>query len=106
MSKEKNQGFKETNLKTSLWSKFTKWAVSTFICCGKDIQNNIHKHLEKAGKDILAPAIEKGADLLENIVEAQTPNFGGKVLASAIDNAEDVIVEMLGGVPSENNAAS
>lgn len=104
MSKGKNQNFKEASQKVSLWSKFTKWIVSNFSCFGKDVQNDIHEHLEKAGKDILAPAIEKGADLLENIVETQVPGIGGKVLANVIDNAEDIVVEMLGGVPAENNA--
>lgn len=97
MFKEKNNVSKEGIHKTNLWSKFTKWIVSKFTTLNKYTQDEIREHLEDIGEDILAPIIDKGADLLENIVIEHVPGVGGQILTNIIDSTGDSMAEMLGG---------
>ena len=106
MSKARKSAVVDGGKKPSLWSKFTKWLASKFTCFGKDIQEEIQDHLEDIGEEVLAPIVETGADILEDLVNTQVPGVGGKILTSVVDSAGDKVVEMLGGTPSEDGAAS
>lgn len=90
--------------KTSLWSKFTKWLTSKFTCFGKDMQDEIQDHLDNVGKKILAPIVEEGSNVLENIVTTQVPGIGGQILTGVVESAGDTVVEMLGGATSADTA--
>lgn len=105
MSKARNTA-SEAVKKPSLWSKFTKWLASKFTCFGKDIQDDIQEHLEDIGEEILAPIVETGADVLGNLVNAEVPGIGGKILTSVVDSTGDTVVEMLGGTTSADGATS
>lgn len=106
MSKARKSAVVDGGKKPSLWSKFTKWLASKFTCFGKDIQEDIQDHLEDIGEEILAPIVETGTDALEDLVSTQVPGVGGQILTNIVDNAGDTVVEMLGGTPSADGAAS
>ena len=106
MSKAHKSAVVDGGKKPTLWSKFTKWLASKFTCFGKDIQEDIQEHLEDIGEEILAPIVETGVDVLEDLVNAEVPGIGGKILASTVDSAGYTVVEMLGGTPSTDGATS
>ena len=87
-------------------TKFTKWQESKFTCFGKDIQDDIQEDLEDIGEEILAPIVETGAEVLGNLVNAEVPGIGGKILTSVVDSTGDTVVEMLGGTTSADGATS
>lgn len=96
----------EVVVKKGLWSKFTKWLVSKLSCFNTETQDDIADNLEDLGDNILVPAIEAGADALEEAAQDLVPGVGGSILAQTIDTIEDVVVELVGGNNAEGAATS